>query len=131
MKTHDPVLALIAIAVLTIEAAWILLRAVLVPVVALVLTLAQWRPAAAPITTAAHLRREPDAPLARPAPHPLALAAGPTPGPIAFRSRLGRIWYPGRFDGPARRCACYAVPQTFFIVIDIIIIFITMVIILL
>ena len=75
MKTHDPVLALIAIAVLTIEAAWILLRAVLVPVVALVLTLAQWRPAAAPITTAAHLRREPDAPLARPAPHPLALLA--------------------------------------------------------
>jgi hypothetical protein len=46
MKTNDPVLVLITIAVLTLEAAVLLLRAALVPLTALVLTLLQWRPAA-------------------------------------------------------------------------------------
>ena len=71
MKNDDPVLALIAAAVITLEAAWILLRALLVPVVALVLVLAQWRPAAAPAPAAA----EPEPMVARPTPHPLALIA--------------------------------------------------------
>ena len=77
MKTH-PVVALIAIAVITIEAALILLRAVLVPVVALLLTLAQWRPAAsvprgtAPLRTVTAVER----PLHKhPQPHPLSAIA--------------------------------------------------------
>ena len=50
MKNTDPVVALLAITVLTIEAAVLLLRAALVPLVALVVTLAPFRqvPAANP-----------------------------------------------------------------------------------
>ena len=82
MKNTDPGVALIAITVLTIEAAAILLRALLVPVVALVLTLAQWRsgperlwskPAAPEATTPPPAA--PEAPPAKPEPHPLALLA--------------------------------------------------------
>ena len=81
MKTTDPVVALIAIAVITIEAAWILLRAALVPVVALLLTLAQWRPAAPaaaePVTTSGARKASlaPDTSTQRPQPHPLATIA--------------------------------------------------------
>ena len=74
MKTNDPVLVLITIAVLVIEAAVILARAVLVPMVALVLTLANWRrpaPPEAPTPAPA----PPEAPLASPTPHPLAAVA--------------------------------------------------------
>jgi hypothetical protein len=74
MKTHDPVLALIAIAVLTIEAAVLLARAALVPVLALVLTVLAFSPPAAPEATTPP-PAAPEPPLARPEPHPLALLA--------------------------------------------------------
>ena len=82
MKNNHPVLVLLAITVLTIEAAVLLLRAALVPLVALALTmkvevtlsrlLLCGRPASGcnnPPSIA------PEAPLARPQPHPLAALA--------------------------------------------------------
>ena len=43
-----PVEVLLLVAVLALEAAWLLARAALVPVVAVLLTVAGWRPATAP-----------------------------------------------------------------------------------
>jgi hypothetical protein len=75
MKNTDPVLVLIAITVLTLEAAVLLLRAALVPLVALLLALAQWGPAT---PAAAATPSPPPAIKARPTPpqqHPLSLVA--------------------------------------------------------
>jgi hypothetical protein len=80
MKTNDPVLVLITIAVLVLEAAITLARAVLVPMVALLLTLV-----VSPRTTGTIVPAlpeiptpppaAPEAPLARPHHHPITLLA--------------------------------------------------------
>lgn len=46
--TPHPVEVLLLVAVLALEAAWLLARAALVPLVAVLLTVAGWRPATAP-----------------------------------------------------------------------------------
>ena len=73
MKNTDPVLVLIAAAVITLEA----LLTLVVAAAALLITLAQWRPAAAPAPAAAiALAPAPiEPPLARPMPHPIAALA--------------------------------------------------------
>lgn len=89
-----PVEVLLLVALLALEAAWLLARAVLAPLVALLLTLAHWRPAAPPLA---------------PLEHPLALVAAGIAEALAgvpvreLRSRARAAGLPRQLSRSGRR----------------------------